>query len=226
MKILAIETSSALGSVALSVDGRISGRVIDSVRDQAARLLPSIDALLAAAEIEATGLDLVAFGHAPGSFTGLRIASATSQGLAMATGVPVAGISSLATLACRAARETGRTAVSVCINARMGEVYTAQFRITESGLPQVVQPPALQSPAEMVAAFPPQTWVAAGDGWALDAARLSELKAEAAAVDSESLPLAEDMLPAAEAALRRKAFLPLDQIVPIYLRGSEAWTKQ
>src|SRR4029079_17090934 len=82
MKLLGIETSGRVGSVALSVDGRIEEREIANAREQTERLLAVVDELLAGARLELTDLDGIAFGRGPGSFPGLRVSAAVAQGLA------------------------------------------------------------------------------------------------------------------------------------------------
>ena len=133
MKLLAIETSSAQGSVALFDGETTTERAIATAREQTALVLPHANALLADAGLALRDLDAIVFGRGPGSFTGLRIATAIAQGLAMAGGLPVIGVSSLEALARRAHREfaaaLGVDEMLVCVDARMQEVYFAHYRV-------------------------------------------------------------------------------------------------
>ena len=95
MKILALETSTEFCSVALSLDGKVSGQEILAGRNHSEMILPMVQKFLAEAELALQQLDGIAFGAGPGSFTGLRIACGVAQGLAYATVLPVAAISTL-----------------------------------------------------------------------------------------------------------------------------------
>ena len=103
-KILAIDTSNALCSAALSIDSRIALRFSDQERQHARRLLPMIAELLAEQNQQLTALDVIAIVSGPGSFTGLRIGAGVAQGLAFGSGVPVVGVSALEIIARKAHR--------------------------------------------------------------------------------------------------------------------------
>jgi tRNA threonylcarbamoyladenosine biosynthesis protein TsaB len=107
MKLLAFDTSTEACSCALYLDGEVDERFIVARKKHTALILPMADELLAAAELKPNQLDGLAFGRGPGSFTGLRIASGVAQGIAFAADIPVAPISSLATLAQAAYIELG-----------------------------------------------------------------------------------------------------------------------
>lgn len=95
-RLVALETSGAVGSVALAVGGRTVGRhFLTEPREHDARLMPALAAVLADAGLEAAAIDGVVIGAGPGSFTGVRVAAAAGKGLAHALGVPLWAISSL-----------------------------------------------------------------------------------------------------------------------------------
>ena len=123
-KILAIETSTSACSVALRHDGEICllSELGNNVHSK--KVLPQIETLLNDAGWQTADLDAVAIGHGPGSFTGLRIGVGVAQGISYGARCPMIGISSLAALAL-AAEQDGRIAAG--IDARMGEIYYAQF---------------------------------------------------------------------------------------------------
>jgi tRNA threonylcarbamoyl adenosine modification protein YeaZ len=132
MKLLGIELSSAVGSIALLADGDISERTIQTPREQTARTLACVDELLGAAGLALRELDGVTFGRGPGSFTGLRVAAAHAQGMALASGVPLYPVSSLLALAQGAWRTTSTQRAVVCVDARMDEIYCGVFALAES----------------------------------------------------------------------------------------------
>jgi tRNA threonylcarbamoyladenosine biosynthesis protein TsaB len=105
-------------------------------RRHAELILPMVRTLLAEAELTFGQLDGIAFGRGPGSFTSLRIGIGVVQGLAWGAGLPVVPISSLAAVA-QSAVEQGLSpeicAVCVAMDARMQEVYTANFELDMNG---------------------------------------------------------------------------------------------
>lgn len=150
MKLLAIETSTELASVALAVGGEIFSDEQDCLRQHAHRLLPMIDRLLAKAAINTSQLDGIVFGRGPGSFTGLRIACSVAKGIACAHQLPLFPVSTLAAIA----YDIYHAHPAVCqkhqvlalIDARMHQVYWGLFdkdnyeveeRVSESSLVSV-----------------------------------------------------------------------------------------
>ncbi len=122
MKILAIETSTLTGSIALLSDGALLGETTLSVSAQhSERLMPAIEQLLQNAAVDIADVDLFAVANGPGSFTGLRIGIAAAQGLALAHGKAVVGVSTLEGLAMNAVYFQG--IVVPVLNAFRGEVY-------------------------------------------------------------------------------------------------------
>ena len=113
MLIVAFDTATRVATSALVRDGEVLGERVST----AVRVLEDVDALLAAAGARPADVDAIAVGTGPGSFTGVRIGIATARGLALALGVPVAGVSTLDALAAGAPR-----ALPV-IDARRREVF-------------------------------------------------------------------------------------------------------
>lgn len=220
-----METSSERATIVLAANGALLERRIESARGQAEQLLPLIDELLREAGITLRALDGIAFGRGPGSFTGARIAAAIAQGLALATGVPLLPVSSLAALAAGAWRETGeRAPVLVCVDAHMGEVYWALYRL-EGGLPAAPEGEHLGRPEAVPAPVDPR-WLAAGSGFAAHAAALGPLAGRAVHALPELLPAARDLLPLAAADLAAGRATPPAAALPTYLRGEDAWRRQ
>lgn len=136
MKLIAIETSTQACSVALKVDDDVLSdhRLVD--REHAALLLPMLDELLTEAGLSATDIQGVVYGQGPGSFTGVRIAAAAAQGLAVAAGCGVQGVSSLlgAAQTCARTRQAqGLTTecIQVAMDARIKEIYTGFYAVDQ-----------------------------------------------------------------------------------------------
>ena len=102
MKLLVLDTSTEWCSAALWLDGTIRARRELAGQRHSSLILPMIDGLLAGNGLRLAELDGIGYGAGPGSFTGLRIACAVTQGLAFGAGLPVAGVSTLEALAAQA----------------------------------------------------------------------------------------------------------------------------
>jgi tRNA threonylcarbamoyladenosine biosynthesis protein TsaB len=125
--VLALDTSTPLGSAALGRDGALLGEVALGVRSRHSEaLLPAADFLLRSAGASAADLSAVVVGEGPGSFTGVRIAAATAKGFAHALGIPLLAFSSLAAAAAAAAQAD--RPVCALFDARRDEVYAACYR--------------------------------------------------------------------------------------------------
>jgi tRNA threonylcarbamoyladenosine biosynthesis protein TsaB len=132
--VIALDTTTRSGSVALVVDDRIvDERAGDGVRTHAQRLPAEIVAIAGAHDVALADVDLYAVASGPGSFTGLRIGIATIQGLAFVLGRRVAGIPTLDALAHAGGVDLPRGAVvAAWMDAHRGEVFAAAYRVTES----------------------------------------------------------------------------------------------
>jgi tRNA threonylcarbamoyladenosine biosynthesis protein TsaB len=160
MRFAAFETSTEWCSVALWRDGELSGIEERAGNDASARVLPMLDRLLQAAGMAAKDLDAVAFGAGPGSFTGLRVACGVAQGIALARGIPVFGVSTLAAMA----DECGAPRVVACLDARMHEVYYAAMERQGSRWIEVI--PALCAAPVDLPRPPGEGWTGCGNGFA------------------------------------------------------------
>lgn len=126
MKLLAFDTASEWCSAALLIDGAVIHRAAHAGQKHSELLTPMIGELLAEAGLKLRDLDGLAFGHGPGSFTGLRIACGVAQGLGLGADLPVLGVSTLEALAEEAGE--GAPEVLACLDARMNEVYAGLYR--------------------------------------------------------------------------------------------------
>jgi len=139
MRLLAVETSTPAGSVALiQDDGDPRWRRLEPGRPQTETLLGAIDRLLADGGCTVRELDGFAVAVGPGAFIGVRVGIATMKGLAMGTDRPVVPVSTLEALAIRALEPDAlgevpadaRPRLTICplIDARRREVYAACYR--------------------------------------------------------------------------------------------------
>jgi tRNA threonylcarbamoyladenosine biosynthesis protein TsaB len=224
MNLLAFETSSTSGSVALETAAGITVRELGIPREQTERLLSVTDELLSAAGIDLKRLDGIAFGRGPGSFTGLRVSVAVAQGLGLASGVPLLPVSSLLCLAERAWQEARCERALVCVDAHMGEVYWAHAARGGDAV-EIVGDERLGAPAEVVV---PETapWWAVGNGFAAHAAALTGVTRSASRVLPELLPSAAALLPRARRDLTAGRTAPPAAALPVYLRDQTAWRRR
>lgn len=137
MQIFALDTTGATLSVALLEDQTIRAEAFVNTGDNhSLHLLPAIGHVydLAGASPEMTDLFVCTLG--PGSFTGVRIGVATIKGLAMATGKPVVGFSTLEALAANAGLFTGH--ICPILDAQRGQVYAAIYKLDGEFIPQLI----------------------------------------------------------------------------------------
>jgi tRNA threonylcarbamoyladenosine biosynthesis protein TsaB len=177
--------------------------------------------LLREAGIALADVAAIAFGAGPGSFTGVRTACGVAQGLAFGAGLPVVPLVTLEAMAeaCRA--RSGASEVLAVLDARMGEVYWAQYRYA-GGAWQVVREPALSGP-DAVQPTPVDGLAACGNGFAAYPDAFAG-KAFAQDADTSVVPHARDMAPLGAAALAAGRGVAASQAQPLYLRNKVAFT--
>ncbi|MBI4125482.1 MAG: tRNA (adenosine(37)-N6)-threonylcarbamoyltransferase complex dimerization subunit type 1 TsaB [Deltaproteobacteria bacterium] len=126
MKILAVDTSTKMGSVALTENESLIAQLQLNVEvTHTERLLPAVETLLNQTGLTLEKVDGLALAIGPGSFTGLRVGLATMKGFAQARGLPLVGVSSLLALACNG--WMSERPVAACLDAHRGEVYAAVY---------------------------------------------------------------------------------------------------
>lgn len=147
-KIISIETSTEVCSVALGIDGElVSLRQSDTGRNHASELGVFVDEVLRLNDLEVSDLDAVALSAGPGSYTGLRIGTALAKGLCYGSGCPLVAIGSLEALAYSADQEYRAGILLVddpssallvpMIDARRMEVYTQVYDMSLNPLTEV-----------------------------------------------------------------------------------------
>jgi len=222
--ILAIETSSELASCALLIDtprgAQLFSRESSGVRTHSQSVLPMVQELLSEAGVKLADCEAIAFGAGPGSFTGVRTACGVAQGLAFGAGLPVIPLVTLAAMAeaCRA--RTGATEVLAVLDARMNEVYWAQYRYDGSWT--TVVEPALCAP-EAVQPLAADGLAACGNGFAVYP-QAFEGKDFAHGAHGDIVPHARELAVLAAPALAAGQALPAAEAQPLYLRNKVAYT--
>jgi tRNA threonylcarbamoyladenosine biosynthesis protein TsaB len=216
--LLAIETSGALCSVGLSVDGNrfVCREHVEKKHNE--RLLPMLQELAETAGLSRQQLldaiDIVAFGRGPGSFTGVRIAAAAAQAIALAAGADIVRVSSSEALAVSAlATLEGAGGVISAIRSRRDLYYLAAYQRGEEGPEQH----AADALFEAASRFPPEfaAWPLVGerpDWW-------QGSYAEVPAADAQVL---------IEVALRMLAAgqtVTVEAGLPEYFNGDSPWRK-
>ncbi len=223
MNLLGLETSAAIGSVALATNAGVLVREIGSPREQTDQLIKHTDELLAEAGLGLADLAGIAFGRGPGSFTGLRVSAAVAQGLSAVNAIPVLPVSSLLCLAERVWREHGCERALVCIDAHMGEVYSAETEC-RAGVVSIVGAERL-SPPQDVAVPEGSGWWAVGNGFASHADALATAAKAAARVLLDLTPSAVDLFPQARRDFSAGRAVAASAALPVYLRGETAWKR-
>jgi tRNA threonylcarbamoyladenosine biosynthesis protein TsaB len=228
LKILALDTATENCSAALWVDGSLLQQEVEVPRGHADLILTMIDDLLAQSSTTLAGLDAIAFGRGPGSFTGVRLAASVTQGLAFGADLPVVPISDLRAVAQRASRRIIATQqLLVCNDARMHEVYWACFERDINGLMSPVGMERVSKPSDV---YLPAEWAgtlvnAAGRGFAAYGELGTNLAPVLGTVDSSILPGAGEIAELAVAEVRAGQVLPPEQAIPVYLRDDVARPK-
>lgn len=154
MRVLAIDTTTRWGSVAVVDAERVLGELrFAGALDHSARVLPAAQALLEVLHLPLGEIDAFAVTVGPGSFTGLRVGIATVQGLALAARRPCLGLSTLDVLAARV--RGAATALVAAIDAYRDEVYLGVYdaEARPQGPPRVGRPEALSATLPRGAAF-------------------------------------------------------------------------
>lgn len=133
MKIIALDSSGLVASVAVVEDDTLIGEYnIQYKKTHSQTLLPMLDELRRMVELDLDSIDAIALAAGPGSFTGLRIGSATAKGLGLAMKKPIIEIPTLDGLACN----LYGTDKLVCpiMDARRNQVYTGIYEFVRMGL--------------------------------------------------------------------------------------------
>ena len=236
--ILAIDTSSAWCSVALSFDPSTESVVQrhELLGPGASQhLLPWVAELLQQQGIALRDLGAIAVGIGPGAFTGVRLAVAVVQGLALASHLPVAPVASLDAIAATAidhpliqVMESGKHQFTVAIDARMGEVYWANYSVmkaTQAGsdntvLPERIGDIQLSKPEDIQIGVSKCVFGSAVTQYP----NFFERHISSSQLDGTLGVSASGVLRCAKAMLAKGQLIAVDQLEPLYVRNKVALT--
>lgn len=220
--IIAFDTSSDTASVSLmKKGGSVMTRYSSGVATHSQAILPMVQSLLKEAGISMADCDAIAFGCGPGSFTGVRTACGVAQGLAFGADLPVIPVVSLLAMAEMCREEHRATEVLAILDARMKEVYWAQYRYAENGTWQTITPPQITLPDAVTPVGMPE---ACGNGLIAYADAFTDLTVSTRHTDI--IPDSTAVAILGEAAYSRGETITAREASPLYLRNKVAYTTE
>lgn len=191
----------------------------DGARTHTQYMLAFIDEVLREVECAVTDLDAIVFAAGPGSFTGVRLAASVAKALAFAANIPVIPVSSLAAIAQTTARITASTEPCLVItDARMGEIYVAEYGFDIDGVAKVLRPDVLMS-LEQVQSLQIHAKRLAGDALPL----LQHVTWVSGIHGITQTAHAQDLLRLGERAFKDKQTETALAAQAIYLRDKTSW---
>ena len=140
MKVLSIDTSSKIASIAIIEDGRVLDEMhVLSEEEHSQTLMPMIEKMFNDNNMDLDEIDLIGCSRGPGSFTGIRIGIATAKAFSDAKNIPLIGIDSLEALAYSVVieKENNDCEILAMINAKNDNVYAATYLVNNGKLNMV-----------------------------------------------------------------------------------------
>lgn len=223
---LAIETATDACSVAVYLDGQIRERYAVAPREHSQLLFTMLGELLSGGSLADQGIQVIAYGCGPGSFTGLRIAASAVQGLAFSSDLPAIAVSTLACLAQSALRQgaiSAGDAVLATLDARVNEVYSAVYTF-EDNLAVLREGPWACAP-DILSPAGSGELRAVGSGCLFIKQFSPALRARIRSDSPALLPAARDIIPLATAMLRSGDTQSARNVQPVYVRDEITWKK-
>ncbi|MBC7371505.1 MAG: tRNA (adenosine(37)-N6)-threonylcarbamoyltransferase complex dimerization subunit type 1 TsaB [Bdellovibrionaceae bacterium] len=222
MIVLAMDTSTLLGGVAVIKDGQVLS-VESSLRQKSHTeiISPFVESCLASAGFKLSDIDIFAVGQGPGSFTGIRVAANAGKSFAYAYGKPMVTIDSLVLLA-SAVHESKLPVLSI-INAYKNMVYLGLFDLVEGQEPRYRHGP-IAIPVRELSTLIKEKVLVVGDGFDTYREYLSEDFKKFLVRDSEysDYPTAETLGLLAERRALAHQTIEWNSFIPLYIRASEA----
>jgi tRNA threonylcarbamoyladenosine biosynthesis protein TsaB len=222
MLILAVDTTTLHGSVALLKDSDLLAEVncVASLT-HSERLLPAVDLILRQQDLAIKDVEAYAVAAGPGSFTGIRIGLSTIKSFALASGNPVAPVSTLKALALKLKLPHNRLLCPL-LDARKREVYAALFEVKRGQLAEVI-PQGVYSPDQFFARLPSHRIVSfIGSGVDVWKEKIFEYFKDKARLSSRSLFIAHEVGLLGYGMLREGKGSDPREVKPLYFRRSQA----
>lgn len=229
MKLIALDSSGLVASVAILEDDILRAEyTVNYKKTHSQTLLPMLDEISKMVQLDVKDLDFIAVAAGPGSFTGLRIGSATAKGLGLALDIPIVEVPTLAGLAFNLFDAKGL--VCPIMDARRKQVYNGIYRYEDHHLVTVTdqRPIAVSDLAEELNGMDPSLAqdgiIFLGDGVPVYRDLLDSLLKipHIYAPASVNKQRAASVGSLAEQYYQEGRAIPADQHVPIYLRKSQA----
>ncbi|MGB7295290.1 MAG: tRNA (adenosine(37)-N6)-threonylcarbamoyltransferase complex dimerization subunit type 1 TsaB [Candidatus Aminicenantales bacterium] len=222
MRILALDTTTGNGSVALLENARLLAEAnAESPTTHSARLLRSVDELLKKHSLEIRDVDGFAVAAGPGSFTGIRIGLSTIKAFAFASQKQVAPVSSLAALAMKLQETQGRLFCPL-IDAKKGEVFAALFEVQGRNLKAVIKEGAY-GPDALLARLPAHRVIHfIGTGVETYREKILAYLGDKARLSSRSLFIGFEVGLIGYGVLRKGKGVSAEVLEPLYYRKSQA----
>jgi len=222
VNLLAIDASTEACSVAILFNEEVFHEFELCPQSHSLLLLPMVDRLLAKSGAKLSDFDALIYGRGPGSFTGVRIGIGVAQGLAFAADIPTIGISTMQAMAQQVFEQYKQQDVIVAIDARMSEVYCAQFQ-EQNGLMTFASKERVMPPEKCAEVFASAKEITpSGTGWQSYQAQLSSITEQTPEV---LYPDARFMLPLAKEQVEQGNVQPAEQAQPVYVRDTVSWKK-
>lgn len=219
MKLLAIDTSSSACSIALQINEDVTLLHEVAPMQHAKLILPMLNELLTSTDITLANIDAIAYGCGPGSFTGIRIASSVVQALGFAVNKPIIPISTLAVIAQAAYMEHGCEHSLVALDARMGQIYWAIYKVIENESVALQGEEQLIKPDNLSISIPEGAWSGIGDAWAsYKEILVKSLGFQPSNIIPDQLPNAAALLKLANIKFAQGEWVSPSAALPNYLR--------
>lgn len=225
MLILAVDTCSPAGSVAVLKNTKLLGEVnLDSEMTHSERLLPALSFLLHASEIRMKDIDGYAVAVGPGSFTGIRIGMSTVKAFAFAHDKPVAPVSNLKALALKL-RHPQSKLLCPLLDAKKGEIYAALFEVRDRKLQEII-PQGVFKPDSFFSSLPSHRVISfIGSGVDIFRKRIFDYLKDKARFSSRSHFIAFEVGLLGYDTLSKQKGMDFREIEPLYFRRSQAEEK-
>ncbi len=226
MYILAIETSSKIGSVACGIDNRvIAKKDFTATAKHAAELIPTADRVINAVGIEPEDINVICVSWGPGSFTGLRVGFSFARAFAQITGAKLSAIPTTDVVIeniKNSLPEGKKVFITPIIDAKRGQVFSAGYRWEKGKIEKIINDCVI-SPKDLIRKISRPLWVL-GEGLEFHNEHFSS---EGITILDRKFwsPHAENVYKIGWEYINQQKFTPIDAFVPNYIRLPEAEEK-